>query len=154
MDVVAASGAGLLAGAVMSAVLYLTVAIAPGQMRLDLFRLLGTLAFPRGAAVYVCGAVVHAALSVAAGLVYLAVFQRLQLASNLAAWGAAFGLVHYLLAGMALVVLPEVHPRVRAGELPAPGAYALKYSPATAAGLLLLHLLYGALVGALYPAFI
>ena len=39
------------------------------------------------------------------------------------------------------------------GELQAPGLYATAYPAMTAMGFLMLHLVYGLLVGALYPVF-
>ena len=54
---------------------------------------------------------------------------------------------------MALGMMPIMHPRIRAGELRAPGPYALGYPAGTAVGFLMLHLVFGVLVGALYDGF-
>ena len=64
-----------------------------------------------------------------------------------------FGLVHYLLVGMALGMMPMMQPRIKTGEIQAPGPYALSYPMATAGGFLMLHLLFGVLVGGLYSVF-
>ena len=52
-----------------------------------------------------------------------------------------------------LGMMPMVHPRIRDGELQAPGAFALSYPKGTAMGFLMLHLIYGVLVGVFYDAF-
>ena len=44
----------------------------------------------------------------------------------------------------------RIHPRIRSGQIVAPGFYALKLPPMTAVGFLVLHLVFGVIVGALY----
>ena len=95
----------------------------------------------------------YGVMSIESALIHVGIYEAVDLESNLVAWGLLFGFVHYILTGMALGMLPMVHPRIRAGELQAPGAYALSYPKATAAGFLMLHLVFGVLVGALYDAF-
>ena len=150
MDVGAAIGAGILAGAVMGALLYMGIAIMPTQMRMNLFFLLGSMVFRQGAIVYIAGAMVHGVLSIVFGLLHVALYQAFGLEASLAAWGLLFGFGHYLIVGMALGMMPVMHPRIRAGDLQAPGFYALGYPKATAVGFLMLHLVYGLLVGVLY----
>lgn len=153
MDFAAAIGAGLLAGAVMSALLYMGIAMKPRHMRMNLFFLLGSLVFRQGAMVYVLGALVHGVLSIVFGLIHVALYQAFELVASLASWGLLFGLGHYLIIGIALGLLPIVHPRVRAGDLPPPGFYALGYPRVTVVAFFILHLVYGLLVGTLYAAF-
>lgn len=69
-----------------------------------------------------------------------------------AAWGLLFGLAHWAVVGMALGMMPMMHRRIRDGEMEAPGFYALRYPPMTAIGFLMLHLIFGVIVGALYGA--
>ena len=69
-----------------------------------------------------------------------------------AAWGLLFGLAHWAVVGMALGMMPMMHPRIRDGEIVAPGFYTLRYPPMTAMGFLTLHLVFGVIVGALYGA--
>ncbi len=45
-----------------------------------------------------------------------------------------------------------MQPRMRSGESGEPGFYALRYPPMTAIGFLMLHLVFGAIVGVLYGA--
>lgn len=142
--------AGLVGGTVMAAILYLGVFMLPKQMKMNLFAMLGTMVLPAGAAAFVMGAMVHLAMSVVFGLIHGAVFAVADIDSSEAAWGLLFGFVHWAVVGMALGMLPLMHPRIRDGEMDAPGFYASNYPPMTAMGFLMLHLVFGAIVGALY----
>ena len=153
-DAAAAIGAGLIGGAVMALMLYMDRAMMPAQMRMDLFYLLGTMTpmpLSRGM-VYMAGALMHAGASVVFGLAHAGVFDAVSVDADLAAWGLLFGAVHWMIAGMALGMMPMLHPGVRAGRVADPGPFAVKLGPMTAMGFLILHLVFGVLVGALYEA--
>ena len=142
--------AGLVGGAVMAVMLYMGILMMPQQMKMNLFMMLGSMMLPVGAAAFVMGAMVHAGMSAGFGLVHGAVFAAADIDSAEAAWGLLIGLVHWAAVGMALGMMPLMHPRMRSGEIDKPGFYALRYPPMTAMGFLMLHLVYGAIVGALY----
>ncbi len=144
--------AGLIGGAVMAAILYMGIFMLPEQMKMNLFMMLGTMLLPVGAAAIMLGAMVHAVMSVVFGLIHGAIFAGADIESAEAAWGLLFGLVHWVGVGMALGMLPLVHPRIRDRQIAAPGFYALKFPPMTAIGFLMLHLLFGVIVGVLYAA--
>ena len=138
----------------MSAILYMGIAMMPSQMKMNLFYLLGSMMLRQKVImVYLAGMMVHAVMSIAFALAHVGVYQSLDLDSNLVAWGLLFGFVHYLIVGVAFGMMPMIHPRIRSGEIQAPGAYALSSPMATAAGFLMLHLLFGVLVGAFYDLF-
>lgn len=149
----AAVAAGLIGGAVMALLLYMGIAMMAAQMKMHLFRLLGTMLLEEGTAAYVLGGMVHAMMSVLFGLAHVALYIALDLESNLAAWGLLFGVGHWMIVGMALGMMPMMHRGIRSGSIDAPGFYALGYPRMTAMGFLMLHLVYGVLVGALYAAF-
>jgi len=142
--------AGLIGGTVMAVILYMGIILLPKQMKMNLFSMLGTMVLPAGAAAFLMGAMAHAAMSVVFGLIHGAVFAAADIDSSEAAWGLLFGLVHWAIVGMALGMLPLMHPRMRDGEMDAPGFYALSYPLMTAMGFLMLHLVFGVIVGALY----
>ncbi len=144
--------AGLIGGGVMAAILYMGIFMLPDQMKMNLFMMLGSMMLPVGAAAFVMGAMVHALMSVVFGLIHGAVFAAADIDSAEWAWGLLFGLVHWAGVGMALGMLPLMHPRIRSGEVDAPGFYALNFPPMTAMGFLMLHLVFGVLVGVLYGA--
>lgn len=155
-DVAAAAGAGLIAGAAMAGGLYAGRAMLPRQMRMDLFLLLGTMMpvpVSRPMA-YMAGAMMHAVASLGFGFAHVGVFVAADIDSDFAAWGLLFGAVHWLISGMALGMMPMVHPWVRDGRLENPGPFAMALGPMTAMGFLMLHLLFGVLVGVLYDAFV
>ena len=84
--------------------------------------------------IYMAGAMAHAAMSVVFALIHVGIYEAIDLDSNLVAWGLLFGFMHYMVVGMALGMIPIMHPRIRAGEIQAPWAYALDYPAGTAVG--------------------
>ncbi len=127
-----------------------------GLTRMDLPFLLGTAFSEDRRVAAVVGWVVHLANGLVFALLYAAVFA----ATGGASWwlGLALGAVQAGFVGGALVnvLLPAVHPRMGtpwsdAEETPLlepPGFMLVNYGRATAAVTLLLHLGYGAIVGA------
>ena len=155
--------AGLVGGAVMAIMLYMGILMLPQQVKMNLFMMLGSMMLPVGAAAFVMGAMVHAGLSVVFGLIHGAVFAVADIDSAEAAWGLLFGLVHWAAVGIVFGIMPMMHPRIRydgprlipqaSGSqelLDPPGFFALSYPPMTAMGSLVLHLVFGVIVGALY----
>ena len=57
-----------------------------------------------------------------------------------------------MVSGMGLGMVPVMHPLMRSGQMVAPGAFALGYPRMTAMGFLMLHILFGILVGTVYTA--
>ena len=165
-DAGAAIGAGLIAGAAMSLLLYLGIAMMPRQMKMDLFLMLGTMvtgartvAAGAGATTevnkpvaYLAGAMMHGVMSIVFGLVHVGLYTALGLESELVVWGVIFGLAHWLLSGVGLAMVPLMHPLMRNGQMAAPGAFALSYPAMTAGGFFMLHVIFGVLVDALYTA--
>ncbi len=153
MDFPATIWAGLVGGGVMVVILYMGIGMMPSQMKMNLLYLLGSMMVKQKVMAYMAGAMIHAMMSIAFALAHVGVFEALDVDSYLLAWGLLFGLVHYLVVGMALGMIPMMHPRIRSGDIQAPGAYALSYPKMTAAGFLMLHLLFGLLVGGFYDLF-
>ena len=148
----AAIGAGLIAGAAMSMLLYMGIAMMPKQMKMNLFLMLGTMMFRRGPMAYVAGAMMHAMMSIVFALIHVAFFTALDLETSLVAWGIVFGVIHWMVSGMGLGMMPTMHPLIKRGDMAAPGAFARSYPSMTAMGFLMLHVVFGALVGASYSA--
>ena len=125
--------------------------------RIDLPFLLGTALTSDRTRAGALGYGLHFVLGLAFALGYYAVFA----AADVASWwlGAALGVIHGLFAGTALVnsLLPLVHPRMgsnfsdasTAPLLEPPGFLLLNYGSSTPVVLILVHALYGALIGAL-----
>jgi hypothetical protein len=132
------------------------VAEEMGWTRMDIPFLLGTAFSDRRGRASAIGFVVHFVNGLLFALLYAAIFA----AVGQAGWllGLALGALHALFAGGALVniLLPAVHPRMGkpwsdASETPLlepPGLLLQNYGRSTAAVTLVLHLAYGAIVGA------
>ena len=153
MDYLATIWAGLVGGVTMTVILSMGIAMMPNQMKMNILYLLGSMMVRQKAKAYIAGIMIHGAMSISFALAHAGVYRAFGLDSNLVAWGPLFGLVHYLVVGMALGMMPMMHPRIKAGEIQAPGVYGLSYPMATAAGFLMLHLLFGVLVGGLNGVF-
>ncbi|MCH8185075.1 MAG: hypothetical protein IH862_03100 [Chloroflexi bacterium] len=149
----AAVGAGLIGGAVMGMLLYMGIWMMPRQMKMNLFLMLGTMMFRDRTMAIVAGGMMHAVMSIVFGLIHVAFFVAFDLETELVAWGILFGVVHWMISGMGLGMMPMMHPLIRRGEMDSPGAFALSYPPMTAMGFFMLHIVFGIVVGALYTAF-
>lgn len=153
MDYPAAIFAGLVGGAAMTAVLYMGIFMMPAQMKMNLLYMLGSMMFGERNMIYMSGAMMHAVNSIAFALAHVGIYQAFDVDSNLAAWGLVFGAVHWVVAGMALGMMPMMHRGIKAGTMQAPGAFAMSYPMGTAMGFLMLHLMFGVLVGVFYDVF-
>lgn len=148
----AAIGAGLVGTAAMTVVLYMGIAMMPGQMKMNLLYMLGTMMTRNKGAAYLMGAMMHTVMGIVFALIHTGLYQALGLETGLAAWGLLFGLGHWMVVGMGMAMIGSMHPLMRAGELQAPGLFVKNYPAMTVGGFLMLHLLYGLLVGVLYQA--
>ena len=148
----AAIGAGIAGTAVMTGLLYMGIAMMPRQMTMNILYMYGSMMTRAKVPAYVIGAMVHIGLGTLFAIIHTSLYAGLDLETNLAAWGLLFGFVHWMAAGMMLAMVGPMHPLMRSGELAAPGAFALKFPAFTVVGFLMLHLVYGVVVGSLYEA--
>ncbi len=148
----AAIAAGVVATVVMTAMLYMGMAVMPRQMPMNILYMLGTMMSRNTMMAYVAGTMMHAMMGIAFALVHTAAFKGLDLTSALVAWGVLFGFVHYLIVGMGMGMIGTMHPLMRTGQMPAPGIFASNLPRMTVMGFLMVHLVYGLVVGVLYEA--
>ncbi len=154
-DPASAIYAGLIGGAAMIVPLYMGIAMIPNQMKMNLLLLLGTMMiFKGGMMAYAAGAMTYAAMSIEGALIHVAVYRGIELESQLAAWGLLFGFVQWIVVGMGLGMMRFMHPLIRSGQMDGPGPFALNFPAMTVVGFLMLHLLFGVLVGTFYEVFI
>ena len=147
----AAIAAGALATVVMTAMLYMGMAVMPRQMPMNILYMLGTMMIPRNKMMaYVAGTMMHAMMGIAFALAHTGVIKGLDLTSALVAWGVLFGFVHYLMVGMGMGMIGIMHPLMRAGQMQAPGLFVSNLPRMTVMGFLMIHLVYGLVVAALY----
>ncbi len=147
----AAIAAGVVATVVMTAILYMGMALMPRQMPMNILYMLGTMMIPRNRMMaYVAGTMMHAMMGIALALAHTGVIKGLDLTSALVAWGVLFGFVHYLIVGMGFGMIGTTHPLMRAGQMTAPGLFVSNLPKITVMGFLMVHLVYGLVVAALY----
>jgi hypothetical protein len=156
VDLAQAVLAGVVGTAVMTAVLYMGFLMG---MRMDMPMMLGTMMLPKGPAAWVAGLVMHFGMGIVFFIVYALLFNAFGIREAVAGWGAIFGLVHGFVAGAALGMMPVMHPRIVSasgetaeGTLPAPGPFGLNVSAMAPVAIIVLHVIYGAVGGAIYSA--
>lgn len=143
---------GLVATTVLTAAM--VAAQLAGLSRMDLPLILGLLVTPKPDLARVAGFLVHLVNGQAFALAYAGAFTLI----GTAEWwlGAAFGLVHGLLALLVLLPLASlVHPRMateRSGPgvtaaLEPPGPLALNYGRGTPLVTIVAHVVYGVILG-------
>ncbi len=150
----AAIAAGAVATVVMTAMLYMGMAVMPRQMSMNILYMLGTMPgtmMSRNKMMaYVAGTMMHGMMGIVLALAHAGVIKGLDLTSALIAWGVLFGFVHYLMVGMGMGMIGTMHPLMRAGQMTAPGLYVTNLPRMTVVGFLMVHLVYGLVVAALY----
>ncbi len=146
----AAIAAGVVATVVMTAMLYMGMAVMPRQMPMHILYMLGTMVSRNTMMAHVAGTMMHAMMGIAFVLAHMGVFKGLDLTSALIAWGVLFGFVHYLIVGMGMGMMGTMHPLMRSGQMQAPGFFVTKLPMPTVMGFLMVHIVYGLVVGALY----
>jgi hypothetical protein len=149
----AAIYAGLIAGVAMLIPIYLGRMMMPEQMKMDLLKMLGTMMMPLSGMTYGVGLMVHLVMSVIFASAHAVFYLWLDIESGYAI-GIVFGIVHFVATGMFFGMLaPSIHRGIRDGVVPAPGFFALKLGIPTAMGALVVHIIFGVLVGGLYETF-
>jgi hypothetical protein len=113
-------------------------------MTLDFGRMLGTTVRPDRRSTRALGWIMHGVNGLLLALGYRALFRAARVAPD-AQSGVILGTVHFAAALAGLAIAPHLHPRPRqAGLRPLrPRAY----GPMTVPGMLVGHLVYGAIVG-------
>jgi hypothetical protein len=89
-------------------------------------------------------------MGVVFAIIYAFLFDLLGVNANWL-WGAVFGAIHGVIAGMAFGMMPAMHPRMGEGEVLAPpGPFGKNYGTMVPIGVLVLHVIFGVVVGVLY----
>lgn len=137
---------GVAGGALMTVVMWMARTLMGMPMNLEMME--GTmLVRPPGPVAWGVGFVMHLMISALIALLYAWAFEHVAHRAG-AGVGALFGLVHAVIAGLAMGMVPAIHPLIPE-MLAAPGAFLL-HIPMGPVALVLLHVLYGAVVGAIY----
>ncbi len=149
----AALSAGIIGGLAMLIPVYLGRMMMPEQMKMDLLKMLGTMMLPVSGMTYGIGLMIHLVMSLVFASAHAAFYLWLDIESSYAI-GILFGIVHFIGTGMFFgMITASIHRGVRDGAVEAPGFFALKLGVPTAMGALVVHILFGLLVGGLYESF-
>ncbi len=102
------------------------------------------------------GLVMHLVISGFIACIYAFGFEYVTQRANWAI-GAGFAVVHLIIAGLVMGMMGMMHPLMVSppapppeGQLLAPGPFAANFGTMTTMAFIMLHLIYGAVVGALY----
>ncbi|MEW6156739.1 MAG: hypothetical protein AB1813_04865 [Verrucomicrobiota bacterium] len=100
---------------------------------------------------WVMGFVIHLINGAIFALIYAYIFEHF---THRAGWtvGAGIGFVHALIAGLFMAAMPIMHPLIKSGAMPSPGPFMANLGAMGIIAEFLLHLIYGAIVGAMYGA--
>lgn len=154
--------AGFVGTLVMTALI--VVMRAAGKTRMDMVLLLGSMFTGRKPLARAIGLVMHLGVmgAVVFGSIYAFLFAVLGTAPAAAWWvGAIIGILHGLVVGLLMPMVPMVHPRMEGHangnggsadgvELAPPGLFARNYGGMTPVGLVMAHMLFGLVVGLVY----
>ena len=146
MKVGRAFAAGVVGALVMSVLMALARSMG---MQVNLEMMLGTMmGGPPSPTKWIMGFVMHLIIGGLWALVYAAGFEYL---THRASWaiGLGFALVHALIAGVFMGMMPAIHPLIPE-MMPAPGAFMAHLGLMGVIAEFMLHLIYGAIVGAMY----
>lgn len=138
--------AGVLAAAIMSVLMALARALG---ISVHLEMTLGSLFTGTfGAATWILGFIVHL---LASGLVALLYGLAFEYVTHRAGWGMGdlVALVHIVIAGFFFALIPAIHPLIPEA-LRAPGAFMANLGFWGVVAFIVLHLVYGGIVGAVY----
>lgn len=84
------------------------------------------------------------------GIFTSAVIYAFELEATAWLWGAFVSVLLWVLTGVTLTYFRILHPKMRSGEMKAPGPFALEYSRQSAVMLLVAHLIFGTVCGVVY----
>jgi hypothetical protein len=160
--------AGFTGGAVMS--LLMAMMRRAGKTEMDMGLIEGAMFSGDRSTAKGIGEMMHLVVfsALIIGSVYAALFAWLDVSEGNAWWvGALLGVVHGLIAGMVMAMMPAMHPRMPGGVetsaaqaadgtaggtllLKPPGLFAKNYGAATPAGVVMVHVAYGLVVGLVY----
>lgn len=153
-NVGAAIIAGLVATGVMTAMMYMGLAMMPKQMPMNILYMMGTMMSRSSGPAYMMGFMMHFGVGTVFAIIHTGLYQAFGLDSQLVLWGLLFGAAHWVVASMGMGMMGSVHPLIRGGEMAAPGPFLKNFPMMSVGGFLMLHLVFGLIVGGLYEAFL
>ena len=150
MSIAGAIIAGLVATMVMSMVM--VMAPKMGMPKMEIWTMLGSMFQKNGNSLL--GWVMHLMMGVVFAIMY-AVLWSLGIGKATVAYGAVFGVAHWIVAGMVMGMVPMMHAGIKAGTVKAPGLYMMSDGGMMAfVGGLIGHVVFGITVALVYALFV
>ena len=122
----------------------------PSQNHIGIVSLIGSAFTPKTFGQQLIGRSVLLFIGVFYGIFTSAVIYAFEVEATAWLYGAIVSVCLWVLTGVSLTYFRLLHPRIRKGEIKAPGPFALSYSRQHAAMLLIAHLIFGLVCGAVY----
>lgn len=139
--------AGVAGAALMSVLMFLARTVMGMEVHLEM--MLGTMiGLAPGTTAWIVGFVMHLMLGGVFALGYAWAFENLLHRAGAGA-GALLGLPHVLAAGLAMGLIPMLHPLIPE-QMSAPGVFMSSLGAMGVVAEVVLHVIYGAVVGVLY----
>lgn len=138
--------AGVIGGVVMSLLMAMGRLVGmPANLEMMLGTMFGS---PPGATVWLLGFIMHLVISGLIALIYAWGFEYVVHRSG-AVVGAGFGIIHAIIGGIVMGMMPMMHPLMPEPMMP-PGAFMSNLGLSGVVAEFMLHMIYGATVGAVY----
>lgn len=135
--------AGVAGGAVLSILLAIVRAAGmPATLELNLGSMITRSVDP---AAFGVGLLAHLVISGVIGVLYGIGFEHVSKRAGLGI-GVAFGLVHTLIAGVVMGLMPVIHP-LMPSQIPAPGPFMINFGGMGLFTFVALHVIFGAIMG-------
>ncbi|MCP4363575.1 MAG: hypothetical protein GY796_36715 [Chloroflexi bacterium] len=145
--------AAIVAGTVGTLVITMVMAMAPkmGMPEMDIVGMLGSMFDKNGNRTV--GWIIHLMMGMIFGIVYVLLWSA-GAGSVSILWGALFGMVHWLVAGLMMGGMGMMHAGVKAGTIDAPGVFMTNNGGTMAfMGGLIGHVIFGIVVALVYGLF-
>ena len=122
----------------------------PSQIHVGIVSLIGSAFTRKTFGQQLIGRFVLLVIGVLYGIFASAVIYAFEVEATAWLYGAFVSVFLWVLTGISLTYFRLLHPRIRNEEIKAPGPFALGYSRQYAAVLLIAHLIFGFVCGAVY----
>lgn len=149
------SVAGIIISGLVAAIafsIFTGMARAMGMTTMSIEKTLGAMV-GEGSSATIAGWMMHLISGIVFAAIYAFIFQAIGATSG---WliGGVIGLVHGLMVGaIVMPMMGAIHPAVRAGKMEAPGFFAVNAGSMTPMGLIVGHIIFGAVLGGVYFLF-
>ncbi len=120
------------------------------EQKLSVIKLVGTIVSSRTYVTLLAGVIALLLVGSCYGIFTFGVIYAFNIDTLVWLFGAGIAILLWILTGITLTYFSLLHPKVRRGEIKAPGPFAINYSREAAIALLIGHVLFGSVCVAAY----